>query len=302
MAIDRLVLDNHGVVRRTELLTCGLHEATLRRQTRAGLWRVAGPGILVHHTAEPGLATDTRVTALWRPEAILTGPSAAVLWPQLAWQDESLPDRAMIIDRRSARGPWRTVRNPVAHPVRVAGCLVADRRATLIDLIRFLPERQALAIATAAVRTGLTAVPLLQEAVGAFGSLEGVRQLRRVVGSLRSGAHSAGEFDLHEALRHASITGWVANLQVTEGGRTFVLDVAFTKERVYLEYDGRRAHGVRAFDRDRDRQNVLTAAGWVPIRVTWEMLATPERREALMAQIRATLLRRRACELGAASS
>ncbi len=280
------------MVRRQDLHRLGLNDDVLHEQTRAGLWRVAGPGILVHHTAGPGLLTDTRIAALWRPRSMLTGPSAAVLWPQPAWRDEALPERAMIIDRRSGRGPWRTVRNPAARPVSVAGCLVADRRAILIDLIRFLPPRQALAIATASIRTDITTIGHLTAALPAFASLEGVRQLRWVVRCLESGAHSAGEADLHRALRRARITGWLANLPVAVAGRRFVLDVAFPTSRVYLEYDGVQAHGPGSFDADRDRQNILSAAGWLPIRVTWQMLSAPDRKKQLMARIRQAIAER----------
>lgn len=291
--IDRLVRAGEGVVRRADLLALGMGEDTIWRQTRAGIWDVRGPGILVHHTATPGLRTDTRVTALWRPDAMLTGWSAAVLWPQEAWRDQEMPSPPMLIDRRAGRGPWRTVRNPIATPVLVAGCRVADRLAILTDLIRFLPERQALAIASAAVRTGLVTGAALRAATPAFASLDRVRQLRRVVSRLASGAHSIGESDLHDALRAGGITGWQANVTVAASGRRFVLDVAFPAERVYLEFDGRAAHGAAAFDTDRDRQNALAAAGWLVIRVTWEMLASPERRAALLHQIRAVLHQRR---------
>ncbi len=294
-ALDRLIARRHGVVRRADLHARGLSEDVIWRQTRQGIWRVAGPGILVHDSAAPGLATDSRIAGLWMPNAILTGPSAAVLWPQLAWKGQEFPQRAMLIGRRSGRGPWRAVRHPGARGVRVDGARVADHTTTVIDLLRFLPdERQAVAIGTSAINTGLTTVDRLQHRLPRLGSLEGVQQLRWVVGLLEFGVRSVPEHDLHEALRRAGIDGWTPNAELTVRGRTFRVDVAFEAERVYLEYDGREPHsGDAAFDRDRDRQNYLSAAGWLPIRVTKEMLANPHRLAALMQQIRAALAERR---------
>jgi very-short-patch-repair endonuclease len=51
----------------------------------------------------------------------------------------------------------------------------------------------------------------------------------------------------------------------------FRLDFAWLRAKVAAEVDGYEAHGHRrAFQADRDRQNVLVALGWVVLRFTWE--------------------------------
>jgi very-short-patch-repair endonuclease len=43
--------------------------------------------------------------------------------------------------------------------------------------------------------------------------------------------------------------------------------------RVVIELDGHASHGTRlAFERDRERDRILTAAGWRVVRVTWRQL------------------------------
>lgn len=55
-------------------------------------------------------------------------------------------------------------------------------------------------------------------------------------------------------------------------GRRFRLDLAYPRHRLFLEGDGFGVHGARgAFEDDRHRQNLLVAAGWWPIRITWRM-------------------------------
>jgi very-short-patch-repair endonuclease len=270
-----------------------MSEDILWRQTRAGIWRVAGPGIVVHHTAEPGLGTDTRITAMWLPDRVLTGASAAILWPQEAWRDQLMPQRAMIIGPLRGRGPWRAVDHPGASSARVGGFLVASRHAIVVDLLRFLPASQGLAIGADALRTRLTTVEQLQGSVAALRGRDGVRQLRSIVHKLRAGAHSVAEVHLHAFLRRARLTGWVANHDVRVGRRKYRLDVAFLAEKVYLEYDGREDHSDDdPFLGDRERQNALTAAGWLPILVTAEMLRDPVKRAALLWQIRTALAMR----------
>ena len=58
-------------------------------------------------------------------------------------------------------------------------------------------------------------------------------------------------------------------------GRVFYLDFAFPHFRVGVEADGRRWHSdAEAFERDRLRDNALTAAGWRILRVTERQVRT----------------------------
>jgi very-short-patch-repair endonuclease len=60
-----------------------------------------------------------------------------------------------------------------------------------------------------------------------------------------------------------------------------------------VELDGRAAHATRSrFDDDRERDRILSAAGWRVIRVTWRHLGEDPR--ALAADLRALLAATRA--------
>lgn len=52
------------------------------------------------------------------------------------------------------------------------------------------------------------------------------------------------------------------------------VDCAWPAQRLIVELDGHAAHGTReAFERDRERDRLLQAAGWRVIRVTWRQVS-----------------------------
>ena len=54
----------------------------------------------------------------------------------------------------------------------------------------------------------------------------------------------------------------------------FEVDFSWPAQRLIVETDGHRHHGTRAaFERDRERDAVLTAAGWRVVRITHRRLA-----------------------------
>jgi very-short-patch-repair endonuclease len=71
-----------------------------------------------------------------------------------------------------------------------------------------------------------------------------------------------------------------------------VVDALFEAERVIVELDSWQFHGDRtALERDRERDAVTAAAGYLTVRLTWRRMRADEAREA--ARLRKTLARRR---------
>jgi hypothetical protein len=69
--------------------------------------------------------------------------------------------------------------------------------------------------------------------------------------------------------RESGLPDPVPNYEVFVGGRRRFLDEAWPTARVFNEFDGFRWHGGRAkFDDDRQRQNDLVDALWLPFRLT----------------------------------
>jgi very-short-patch-repair endonuclease len=53
------------------------------------------------------------------------------------------------------------------------------------------------------------------------------------------------------------------------------VDAVWTAPRLIVELDGRAAHDITSrFDSDRERDRLLTRAGWRVVRLTWKHLTT----------------------------
>ena len=94
-------------------------------------------------------------------------------------------------------------------------------------------------------------------------------------------------------LHRARIAGWGANIPIKDAaGIIGVGDIVFRDVKLVVEIDGRAYHSTpEAFERDRERQNLLVAAGWTVLRFTWRDLTT--RPEHVVATILANLARLR---------
>jgi uncharacterized protein DUF559/transcriptional regulator with AbiEi antitoxin domain of type IV toxin-antitoxin system len=61
----------------------------------------------------------------------------------------------------------------------------------------------------------------------------------------------------------------------------YEVDVLFREQRVIVELDGYEFHGTRqAFERDRERDTAMLAAGLITVRITWERLTRSPKKEA----------------------
>ena len=57
-------------------------------------------------------------------------------------------------------------------------------------------------------------------------------------------------------------------------GHRFEIDMLWEEQRLTIETDGEETHGTAvAFQRDRKRDQILTAAGYRTARVTWRQVA-----------------------------
>ncbi len=78
------------------------------------------------------------------------------------------------------------------------------------------------------------------------------------------------------------------NVDISVRGRFFNVDCLWAAERVIVELDGAAVHGTRrAFERDREKDRLLQAAGWRVVRITWRQLRDDP--AAVIADLRAIL-------------
>ena len=287
----QLMAGQGGIAERRRLLALGVGDRMLRRRVASGLLVLVNPHVLALPGVPLDLRTRTVAAALARPAALPTGPSAAALLGPGPWQRIDLGHEPWLIGPRDRRLAARFVTHPGARAVRAGGVLVAHPADAVVDLLRFLPPAAALDVGQQALSRQTVRLDWLVAEHARLSGLRGAAQLRRMIRLLADGSRSEAERRLVALVRDAGLSGWVANLPVRAGGRTYVLDIAFGAQRVEVAVDGRAFHtDARSFQNDRTRQNDLVAAGWTVLRFTWEDIV--ERPGDVMRRIREILARR----------
>lgn len=245
-----------------------LENALVRAATAGRLVRPL-PGVY----ADPGNAADlmTRVVAVsrWDPNAVIRGRAAAKLsyWPKVgvptidvASPTRHTPQPGFAFERRRVPAELVQHRGPFALTVPP---LTAIELSTLDDT-----DAIDMALRCRAADLGSLQAALLQTP-----KRRGNTERWRVLLDSRATPWSRAERLAHRLYREAGIGGWVGNLKVAvPQWATYYLDVAFERQRLACEIDGREFHDDDAFESDRERQNVLVMAGWTVLRFTWRML------------------------------
>ncbi len=264
--IEQLLAEDRVIVAREHP---ALENALVRAAAAGRLVRPL-PGIY----ADPGNAASllTRVLAVsrWDPSAVITGRAAAALsyWPevtvgavQVASPHRHAPQPGFVFRQRRVPVELVQRRGPFGFTVPP---LTAIELATLEDTDPI----------DIALRRKVADLASLRDALQQTPRRRGNAERWRVLLDSRAEPWSRAERVAHRLYREAGIGGWVGNLKIAvPQWATYYLDLAFVRQRLACEIDGRETHGDReAFEADRERQNVLVMAGWTVLRFTWRML------------------------------
>jgi very-short-patch-repair endonuclease len=177
----------------------------------------------------------------------------------------------------------------------VAGIPVTGVARTLLDLSATLDAKALRRLVKQAEFLDLTTVDALVEILARYPRRRGRRALARLVGGLvlsdrRTRSELEDRFLEFCASRGLPLPETNVELPV-QGGRMEV-DCLWREARLVVELDGRRAHATAlAFEDDRARDRALVAAGFSPVRVTWNQLHREP--DTLESEIRAALGHRR---------
>ncbi len=258
--LERRVLATGGVATRSQLHD--VSQWTLRRAVTEG--------VLVRDTrgayAVPQIVSDAR--AARRLSGALSHLSAALAH---GWSVAHTPRPQIVVPRgRRLRLPvgdcdvrWRAVSTGELQRG------VTDPLATVVDCACDLPFPEALAVADAALRDGLTKEDLRDATAGL--QRPGSRKAALVARFADPGAENAFE----SALRaHClQIPGLTPRTQVTigEGDTAARVDVGDKELRIAVEADSFAWHGQRdQLHRDATRYNEIVILDWLLLRATWE--------------------------------
>jgi len=262
------ILAEHGVI------TVAAHprlESSLRRLLRDGVLDNPLPGVFTPGGELSSLAWLRAVSAWAAPSGVLHGRSAASMWlPELAGPVAFVAHSTL----RSRRGV--VVSRHLVPPefvLTAAGLPVASPAYAAVELAA-LDDGRALCDA---LRLRLAGGSAIAAALSAFVGSPGNAVRRRVVAACAHNPWSYAELRLHRILLDAGITGWVANRMLVLDGVRLYPDIRFLARLLVLEFDGRETHGSpEQFLADRERWNLLEAAGHHVLRFGWEHLDQPD--------------------------
>jgi hypothetical protein len=288
---------HHGLVSLAGWTACGRSRSSFHRAVRAGLLVAVAPQVAALAGTVVGPQQRIAAGALsFGPDVVVSHRSAAWLWG--APIDEHAP--VDLITRR--RNHRTTAPGFVMHR---PGDRATMRATTRWGLSTTLPVRTLLdvgAVASADVIGALeaflvSAIVSMPTVVHTLererhSGLAGVTALEAAVEELGAGAvlsDSKLERVASAVFALAGIDGWVLHDEI-EG---YEVDFGFQAERVVVEVDGWAWHGALRdrWERDRERDLVLAAAGWLVVRLTWRMMTRQP--EAAAARLAAALAVRR---------
>jgi very-short-patch-repair endonuclease len=290
--IARLARRQHGVVSRRQLIALGIERRVVDRRTERGSLSAIHRG--VYAAGQARLTIEGRWTAAvlaCGANAVLSHRSAAQLWGMLP-RARSVPEVTRpTAARRRSRIIVRRGSLPGDELDVVDGIPTTSATRTLLDLAPMLShDRLETAFNEMEVRR-LTSKRSLPELLERYPRRRGSAALRRLL-SERSVAGGIGrnEFEQRFAvlLDSAGLPRPRFNADLAVRGRFYEVDCLWRSQRVVVELDGHAVHGTRhAFETDRERDRILLAEGWRPLRVTWWQLR--DEPEAIIGDLRGLL-------------
>lgn len=227
------------------------------------------PGVYVVPAREQDFSTRVLAAAVWSPDLVLTDETSARLtfWPELRCPTVRGALRWYRATQRGYAFSRRVV--PTDLVVTRGRLRLADPALTALDLCAVHGGDGI----DRALRARATTLARMRDAFELTRGRVGNRERRWFLLDSRDEPWSAAERVCHRILRDGNVQGWRTNHPVHLDGSTYYLDIAFPRQQIVLEIDGRlHEDDPDVFENDRRRQNALVLAGWTVLRFTWRML------------------------------
>jgi very-short-patch-repair endonuclease len=270
--IMRIAADQHGLVSRAQLLGAGVSEAVIDRRARGAWLRRIRRGVYaVGPVSSPRMAEMAAVLACGAG-SVLSYWSASGSWELRARPETGAVDVSVTGGHAGRLPGIRVHRTRTLGPDDVTvhlGVPVTTVVRTLYDLARVASDDEMEQMVAEAYARRLTDCAAVLAAGGRYRGRPGTARLMSLAGSDVARTRSEAEARFLRLVRRADLPGprvnvWVSGHQV---------DFFWRRECIVVEVDGYRYHSsVRAYERDRQRDGTLAAAGIRVIRVTWRQI------------------------------
>ncbi len=217
---------------------------------------------------------DRALTAALQVRGTRSHRSAAAFWGlSLPPSDDTRHDVTVPHKARRAGVPRDVHLRYRDLPEHERAVGVTSALTTVIECCRDLPLRDALSVGDSALRCGLVDIAELETAAARLRG-PGSALVRTRVRLLDAGAANAFESSARAVLIEAGQLGFRPQHSIRHDGRWIGrVDLADPVLRIVVECEGFAFHSDRvAFARDLVRFTSLVAAGWRPLRFTWEQV------------------------------
>jgi len=204
------------------------------------------------------------------PDDILSHESAAVLWGLSGFP---LPKTVKFSTSNKGTINPKGVRRHFAHlpsgqVQQIQGIQITSLERTLVDCVRVLHIRDAIALADIAASTGIQS-----EACRVINSEMTNPRFRKkadaILTLMSPTSDSPPESYLRLLALHAGFPQPIPQLRVQVKGNTYYLDIGDLNVKIALEYDGEVKYtGSSVYFQEKIRGDNLRDAGWTVIRVT----------------------------------
>jgi very-short-patch-repair endonuclease len=280
-AIAALAGRQHGVVARKQLRKLGLRDRAIDDRIASGYLQP-----LFHGTFAVGHRAVSRTG--WMSAAVLACASGTVLSHGSAAELLGLSDKRLAIvhvippDWSGRKIPgirWHRVRLPLTDELTVRGgvpCTTISR--TIVDMAGESSRGQLRRLVEQAAILRLLDVDEI-DLVLSRGRRRGGPRLRAILSPWRSTSEkrprirSRLEARLLPLLIEEGLPSPRCNARLQVDSHRLEIDMLWEKQNLAIETDGEETHGTpAAFQRDRLRDQILTAAGYRTARVTWRQV------------------------------
>jgi hypothetical protein len=264
--IAALAAKQHGYITRTQLLAIGLGAAAIDYRVESGRLIPAYRGVyaLGYPNRTPVARACAAVLACGR-RALLSHGSAAALWGFYTYWDEPFEVTVPSLRTRAGIRVHRSTTLIRRDLDRQLGVRVTSPARTVLDVAPRLTNNRLTRVVNDARHARLLHLDDLADVLKRNPFHPGTRWLRTFVENPRNPTRSPLEDDFMAFVKRYGLPVPVTNTYLLG----YEIDVLYPAERVIVEVDSYGYHSDRgSFRRDRKRDVVMLAAGYVTVRIT----------------------------------
>jgi very-short-patch-repair endonuclease len=286
--IAALAEGQHGVVSRAQLLGAGIGARVIDGRLARSHLRPLHRGVYQVGPISAGRAREMAAHLACGPSSVLSHRSVAVLCQLLPVLEPLQPVEVLVRGRERLR-PGIVVRRVVSlrndEITKLDGIPITTATRCIVDMAATVSARELEQALAQALALRLTTRTKLERALQSANGRRGTALLRELLHGQAALTRSEAEERLLRLVRRAQLPEPATNARIAG----FEVDFLWRTAKLVVEVDGYAFHAdASAFEKDRQRDFVLTATGLRVVRVTWKQLV--EQPEVVLARLSQSLV------------